>query len=152
MLSGAWDDGTPGLARGGVAAVQDPEEALHASMPRSALAHNDIQHVHPVAELAKLIAELAVEEIAGTGPLLTEGTAMAAAEPLTTDELGLPPSGFACPDCHRVLFELCRVGPRAGSTARWGAPGPRSHGWPSRTSSWRTRCGWRCGRWRRRPR
>jgi two-component system, chemotaxis family, protein-glutamate methylesterase/glutaminase len=56
VLTGARDNGTAGLMavkrRGGVAVVQDPEEALFASMPEHALEYVDVDHCVPLAELA----------------------------------------------------------------------------------------------------
>jgi two-component system chemotaxis response regulator CheB len=63
VLTGALDDGTAGLAvvksEGGVTVVQDPDEALFASMPRSALQHVEVDHCVPVAEIPGLLARLA---------------------------------------------------------------------------------------------
>ncbi|HEY4409154.1 MAG TPA: chemotaxis protein CheB [Acidimicrobiia bacterium] len=66
VLSGTRDDGTAGLrairARGGVAIVQDPEDALFPGMPQSALADDPPDFVLPVGEIGAQIAKLAREE------------------------------------------------------------------------------------------
>jgi two-component system chemotaxis response regulator CheB len=136
VLSGARDDGTAGLAsivgRGGLAVVQDPADALHPSMPRSALNHVDVNHVLPARDIGSLLARLVNEQIdeqvdaQGDGSsdeshdqLLTAETEMADMEPLTSDEIPSNPAGLGCPYCHGALFELagvpaprfrCRVG------------------------------------------
>jgi len=67
ILSGSLDDGTAGLravkSRGGVAIVQDPDEALYQDMPLHALAGDPPDHVLGVAAIGRLLAELA-----GGGP------------------------------------------------------------------------------------
>src|SRR3954470_2925577 len=63
VLSGTLDDGAAGLwaikSCGGVAIVQDPEDALFDEMPASALASVDADHVAPLEELPLILAELA---------------------------------------------------------------------------------------------
>ena len=63
VLSGTRDDGTSGLSRikqrGGHALVQDPEEALYAGMPASAIAHVDVDEVLGVEALAARLVDLA---------------------------------------------------------------------------------------------
>jgi two-component system chemotaxis response regulator CheB len=65
VLTGGLNDGTAGLAAvkeaGGIAIVQDPEEAFAPSMPRSARAFVMVDHVLPVREMAVLITELTRE-------------------------------------------------------------------------------------------
>jgi two-component system chemotaxis response regulator CheB len=65
VLSGALGDGSAGLmaiaARGGVTVVQDPEEALFESMPRTALRYVRVDHILPVHEIAALVSRLARE-------------------------------------------------------------------------------------------
>jgi two-component system chemotaxis response regulator CheB len=108
VLSGTRDDGTAGLAaikaRGGRVLVQDPEEALYSGMPASALAHNEVDGVLRVADLAKWLADAAnghnhLEEV----PPLSDA-------PDTTSFQGDGPSDggtrFTCPDCGGVLFEV----------------------------------------------
>ena len=62
VLSGVLDDGTAGLAavkqHGGLAIVQDPDDALFPSMPRSAMDHVAVDHVLPAKEIGALLAEL----------------------------------------------------------------------------------------------
>lgn len=59
VLTGASEDGARGLAAiratGGLAAVQDPAEALHACMPEAAIAAADPDYVLPLAGLRSLL-------------------------------------------------------------------------------------------------
>ncbi|HEU4628992.1 MAG TPA: chemotaxis protein CheB, partial [Gemmatimonadaceae bacterium] len=60
VLSGTLDDGTLGLGMikraGGLAVVQDPDEALFDGMPRNAVERVRVDHVVPLAEIAPLLA------------------------------------------------------------------------------------------------
>ncbi len=130
VLSGMLDDGAAGLAaihaRGGIGVVQDPEDALFPGMPTSAIRYNDPTYVLPVAEIGSLLARLVhesardaekdvVPEVMGKETELAEFDMGAINEP---DKLGKP-SGFGCPECGGVLWEIqegllpryrCRVG------------------------------------------
>ncbi|MCG2594305.1 chemotaxis protein CheB [Ramlibacter sp. XY19] len=59
VLTGANEDGARGLAaikaRGGMTAVQDPQEAQHATMPQAAIAAADPDFVLPLAGLRSLL-------------------------------------------------------------------------------------------------
>jgi two-component system chemotaxis response regulator CheB len=105
--------------------VQDPEEALHQSMPASALEHVASAHVLPAAKIGPLLGELVRdsppwEEPSPPSPQLAAEDEIAALTPLTTEALlSARPSGFSCPNCQGALFELdgepapryrCRVG------------------------------------------
>lgn len=127
VLSGTRDDGAAGLAgivaRGGTAVVQDPSDALYASMPRAALAQAPTEHVAPAARLGALIAGITAQ--APPAALATPGdtaldseVAMANLASVTTDEFA-PPAGFGCPACGGSLFQIddgpvsryrCRIG------------------------------------------
>jgi two-component system chemotaxis response regulator CheB len=130
VLTGALDDGTSGLyaikERGGLAVVQDPNEALYAGMPRSALRNVAVDYRLPVAEIGALLARLAHEpappESEFPVPEALEIEARIAEREMGSMEanemLGTP-SAFACPDCHGTLWEMrdgeliryrCRVG------------------------------------------
>jgi len=67
VLTGALDDGTAGLLavkqRGGVAIVQDPREARYPDMPKSALAHVNVDYCLPIAQIGQVLVQLACEEI-----------------------------------------------------------------------------------------
>jgi two-component system chemotaxis response regulator CheB len=127
ILTGALDDGTAGLAAvkaaGGVAVVQDPDEAFAASMPRSARAFVQVDHVLPLREIAVLITSLTRERV--DSPAGAERPA--AMEPdLGPPRLAVHPSDrpgrvsvYTCPECHGTLWEAdergvvrfrCRVG------------------------------------------
>lgn len=127
VLSGARDDGTAGLVSivrgGGRAVVQDPAEALHPSMPASALRHVPDAVVAPARELGAVLTRM-VGEASGNGRNRTcaaEGPDpepdIAAMKPLTAETL--PGTGLSCPTCQGVLFGVpgeppprfrCRVG------------------------------------------
>ncbi|HEX5044945.1 MAG TPA: chemotaxis protein CheB [Candidatus Polarisedimenticolaceae bacterium] len=116
VLSGALDDGTAGLRaigeKGGLTVVQDPEEALHPTMPRSALEAVPVDHCLKVAEIANLLAATT----SGAG----EFESRIGAEELQQPGNDEPPPGvFVCPECHGPLHETdesgvlqfrCRVG------------------------------------------
>ncbi len=63
VLTGAGSDGAKGLKRikdkGGLAIIQDPQDAAADSMPRSALAAVKADHVLPLREIAPLLCKLA---------------------------------------------------------------------------------------------
>ena len=63
VLSGGLDDGSAGLftikARGGVAIVQDPAEAVTPNMPQNALNMVDVDFCLPVRQIADILVQLA---------------------------------------------------------------------------------------------
>ncbi len=65
ILTGSLDDGTAGLQAikicGGVAIVQDPQEALFPSMPMSALANVQVDYTLPLAQIGPLLGSLSHE-------------------------------------------------------------------------------------------
>lgn len=71
ILTGGLDDGTSGLSAvkrlGGVAVVQEPEEAFMPSMPLSALAQVEVDYRLPLAEIPPVLARLASRTVAGQG-------------------------------------------------------------------------------------
>jgi two-component system chemotaxis response regulator CheB len=74
ILSDSRDDGTSGLLAvkrcGGVAVVQDPDDALFSGMPRSALTHVEVDHCVPLAQMAALLIQLTAEVVAvPAGPM-----------------------------------------------------------------------------------
>ncbi|MEV8376713.1 chemotaxis protein CheB [Kribbella sp. NPDC056861] len=65
ILSGVLDDGTAGLvaikARGGLAIVQDPEDAAYRGMPDSALANVGVDQVLPAVMIGRQLAGILVQ-------------------------------------------------------------------------------------------
>ena len=129
VLTGALDDGTAGLIsikkRGGIAVVQDPDDAMVGDMPRSAIESVRVDHVVPVTEMPALLAELTAQQVSDNGaggtPRLEKETQIAEFDMNAIEDDNRPgvPSQFACPDCGGVLGELngeeilrfrCRVG------------------------------------------
>lgn len=129
VLSGSLDDGTAGLAaiaaRGGVTVAQDPDDALYPGMPLSAISHVKVDHVVPISETSKLLERLCEEEVVPANlpvtPLLEVETDLALMDDEAMNQSERPglPSGFSCPDCNGVLWEIedgdltryrCRVG------------------------------------------
>jgi two-component system chemotaxis response regulator CheB len=128
VLSGALDDGTAGLwaikDQGGIAVVQDPEDAAVSSMPANALLEVGADHVATADALGTLLAQLSrtpVDNHTRTSNGST-GTALDDLERevaiATVDEethrgrarYGVP-SRFACPDCGGVLWDVTGTGP-----------------------------------------
>jgi two-component system chemotaxis response regulator CheB len=122
VLSGRLDDGTSGLwavkERGGLAIVQDPDEAAHAEMPRNALEYTTADYVVPSTELGALLARLSAE------PAVPPEATVGRVEPVPPEleievriameadapahgvmKLG-PATPYTCPECHGVLMRV----------------------------------------------
>lgn len=131
ILTGALDDGTAGLwavkQRGGVAIVQDPDDALYPSMPGSALAHVQVDYRLPLTEIGATLIQLAKQPAPEEGAYPVpedmeqevQYTEMQDGDTLASNERIGAPSAFSCPECGGVLWELhngellrfrCRVG------------------------------------------
>jgi two-component system, chemotaxis family, protein-glutamate methylesterase/glutaminase len=122
IISGALDDGTSGLwtikRLGGLAVVQDPNDAEIASMPENAIREVDVDHVVPVSGIAELLVGLANEDV----PEIMEGIVQDEVEAKRTEleiriaaeenalEAGVMQLGdltpFTCPECHGVLSKI----------------------------------------------
>jgi two-component system chemotaxis response regulator CheB len=122
VLSGSLADGSIGLqtvkASGGIAVVQDPEEAVFADMPLNAMESAEVDHVLPVRDIASLLIQLAGQ------PIETEGVT-----PMNQDEQdearyvhdeidrfeagagSALASGLTCPECGGAIWELPGAGP-----------------------------------------
>lgn len=130
VLTGALDDGTAGLQaikeRDGLAVVQDPHDALVASMPESALEYVRVDYTVPMREMPALLTRLTRSpslESAATpaSPALTYETHVATLEEdiVNRDPPFGQPAPFTCPECGGPMWELqegkllrfrCRVG------------------------------------------
>src|SRR5262249_48203095 len=62
VLSGGLADGTYGLSvikqHGGIAIVQDPDDAIISSMPQSAIKYVDVDHILPASAIGPTIERL----------------------------------------------------------------------------------------------
>jgi two-component system, chemotaxis family, protein-glutamate methylesterase/glutaminase len=119
VLSGALSDGSSGLFAirrlGGVAVIQDPEEAAYSSMPLSAMRRVDIDYALPAAEIGKLLTGLLTES-PRPDPLDAEDYRkdlkfdLDVARADSAFERGFmetaQPSGYVCPDCNGALFRI----------------------------------------------
>jgi two-component system, chemotaxis family, protein-glutamate methylesterase/glutaminase len=115
ILSGTLGDGTAGLfavkEQGGIAIVQDPQDALFPEMPRNAMSYVQCDYVVPVADLADLLIRLShepVEEISMVSNDMEKESAVAEIDLAAIENQEKPgvPSTFACPDCGDTLWEL----------------------------------------------
>ncbi len=104
-------------ARGGLAVVQDPREAVDPSMPRSVLAHVAVDHVAPMAEMGALLVDLArLAPIQGGRQPVAE--TMEIENRIAQEELPLAAgvmklgavSPYTCPECHGTLLQLTTGG------------------------------------------
>ena len=119
VMTGNLDDGTAGLALvkrlGGVAVVQDPEDADYPSMPESAIAHVEVDYVVPVANIGSLLDRLVHEPLPEQDEELApeereEVSDMSEQEERDGSVAG-EPAGLVCPDCGGSLFEKPGVEP-----------------------------------------
>jgi two-component system, chemotaxis family, protein-glutamate methylesterase/glutaminase len=123
VLSGSLDDGTAGLgfvkSRGGMAVVQDPNDAQYPAMPVNAIENVDVDHIARADQLGPLLGELVVAD-AGEAADATDEMARETeteTDPAADDPDGMhlpngAPSNIACPECGGVLWES-QIGNRA---------------------------------------
>ena len=115
VLTGMLDDGTAGLqaikACGGMAIVQDPNEAKYNSMPKSAIANVKVDRVVALDDIAEVLIERVkqkpaiVEEIPPDLLLEAPITVKAITDPTTMQQIGKPVA-HACPSCGGPLWQL----------------------------------------------
>lgn len=116
VLTGDLDDGTVGLqaikACGGIALVQDPEDAVAPSMPSSALRYVKVDACLKVTEIAQRLRKLVSQQRpSGGGPsrtMILENTASLTSDVILINSLDevAPRSPLTCPECHGVLWEM----------------------------------------------
>lgn len=116
VLTGELDDGTAGLwsvkYRGGTTVVQDPQDAEHPGMPRSAANNVKIDYCLPLSEIGPLLVRLANdaadEDSAAPSEQLEIENRIALDDPraLTQLERLGELTSLTCPDCHGSLRQL----------------------------------------------
>lgn len=121
ILTGFLADGSSGLAMiknaGGIAIVQDPNDAMVPSMPRRALEQVDPDYCLPLSEIPAILSSI----IKGGKPEEKIPPAKVAAMKKEKKKADKPeqPSPFTCPECHGTIWEVrengevrfeCRVG------------------------------------------
>jgi two-component system, chemotaxis family, protein-glutamate methylesterase/glutaminase len=112
VLTGELDDGVAGLwsikRHGGLAVVQNPEEAIFPSMPLSALREIETDYTVRLADMGSLLQRLVSED---GGSAAHSSNPSRALQPHLTD--------LTCPDCRGTIWEVpngrfkeyrCRVG------------------------------------------
>lgn len=123
VLTGTLDDGTAGLLAvkrcGGIAAVQDPDDAAWPDMPRHAMQKVAVDHCLPLDRLADLVTRLTLEP-AGPQPSIPADIQLEAhiaaqemvsmTEETKSNSLSGRPTLITCPDCGGAMMEV-RDGP-----------------------------------------
>lgn len=120
VLTGYLDDGTVGLQaikhRGGVAIVQDPEEAEYPSMAKSALRFVKVDYCLPLAEISERLVQLSKEPTASeeaypvTQEIEIESNiteqGMNTQEFLEHVEAIGTRTTYTCPECNGILWQI----------------------------------------------
>lgn len=114
VLTGGLNDGTAGLIEikqhGGTAIVQDPLDASNPSMPRSALAHVDVDRCVSLAEIPSLLVRIARERATSARIVETMSASLEKAEERPEQDMDAHftqhhPVAVTCPDCGGALRE-----------------------------------------------
>ncbi|MBR0798917.1 chemotaxis protein CheB [Bradyrhizobium jicamae] len=115
VLSGLLSDGAAGLSAikrcGGIAVVQDPNDAISDEMPLRAMEATTVDLCVPAARLGDVLSDLARERAAASLPIPPEialEVKIAAGERVGSDTLVdiANPAPLTCPGCGGVLSEL----------------------------------------------
>ncbi len=125
ILTGYLDDGTVGLQavkkRGGVAVVQNPNEAEYPSMAKSALRYVKVDHCIPLAEIPDLLVRLASVPAAEEESYLVtkeiEIESNIAEQAMNTQEflenveqIGTRTT-YTCPECNGSIWQIGKEEP-----------------------------------------
>lgn len=113
ILTGNLNDGALGLfeikRRGGMAIVQDPNDAAYPEMPRSATTHVAVDYSVTLAQMPELLIEL-VDRKNGKEVVMSKASSqLDGQEPgVTDDKIFERPLTVTCPDCGGALkkFEV----------------------------------------------
>jgi two-component system chemotaxis response regulator CheB len=116
ILTGMLDDGSSGMwsvkRMGGITIVQDPAEALYASMPSSVLQYTDVDYVLPLSKISALLTEIVAEPIKQHAALDEKQEKLLKTEiEIAGEENGFDkgilemgdPSNLTCPDCGGAM-------------------------------------------------
>ncbi len=117
VLTGLLDDGASGLyavkEQSGKAVVQDPFDALHASMPMQAMKAVAVDHCVPIAEMGALLVHLTNSAVEKKGEHLVSEQMDIEVKVAREDnafENGIMKLGklspYTCPECHGMLLQL----------------------------------------------
>lgn len=117
LLTGQLDDGSVGLqaikACGGIAIVQNPDDAEAAEMPLNALRYVDVDHCLGLQEIGQTLAAIAQNSPPRNRPPVPPGLDVECAmdaNPLNATSEALdaiaPRSALVCPECQGVLWEM----------------------------------------------
>jgi two-component system chemotaxis response regulator CheB len=118
VLTGMLDDGTAGLwaikDRGGIAIVQDPNEAEQDSMPCNALKHVEVDFILPVHSMPERLRSLTREPLAAAEPARMTRPRMKTEIEIARDGHALDhgvlslgeTSPYTCPDCHGSMVRI----------------------------------------------
>ncbi|HEX2527224.1 MAG TPA: chemotaxis protein CheB [Geminicoccus sp.] len=120
ILSGFLNDGASGLEAvkrcGGIAIVQDPEEAIAAEMPRNAMTAATVDLSVPSARIGDVLSDL-VQQPAGPGvrvpPEIQLEIDIAAGERIDSSILRriADPAALTCPQCGGILSTVRNAKP-----------------------------------------
>lgn len=117
VLTGVLDDGTAGLKavkmRGGIAVVQNPDDAMYPGMPRSAIENvDDIDYILPLSDIPNILVNIANTQVESEENPVPEEIEVESdlveldMNVLNNEERPGKPSTFGCPDCGGILWEL----------------------------------------------
>lgn len=115
ILTGMLDDGTAGLqaikACGGMAIVQQPEDAEYKSMPESAIANVEVDKVAPIKDIPSILLERITEKPAPVSQIPAD---LQLEMPIVEDAITKPeimakigkPVAHSCPSCGGPLWQI----------------------------------------------
>jgi two-component system chemotaxis response regulator CheB len=119
LLSGALSDGSLGLAAvkrcGGTTIVQDPDDALNSSIPRSALRATRVDHCVPAARIAPLLLDILRHPPSASPPVpedlrIEARLALSTEDPYAPAEVMGEPIPIVCPECSGPLSRVSHGG------------------------------------------